>query len=88
MGVVLYEMLTFKHPFNATDMKGLMQRILRVQYDPVPQIYSSNLRNIIPRLLVREPSQRIRLSEALELPIIHKRLCEWFLDGVMPKKYV
>lgn len=76
MGVVLYEMLTFKHPFNATDMKGLMQRILRVQYDPVPQIYSSNLRNIIPRLLVREPSQRIRLSEALELPIIHKRLCE------------
>lgn len=88
IGVVLYELLTLKHPFNASDMKGLMQRILKVQYDPIPTIYSAEIRNLIPKLLVKDPSRRIRLSEILELPIVNKRLIDWLSCDTLPKKYV
>ena len=40
MGVVLYELLAHRHPFNAKDMKGLMYKILRVIYDPPPTTFS------------------------------------------------
>lgn len=88
IGVVLYELLTLKHPFNASDMKGLMQRILKVQYDPIPTIYSVEMRNLIPKLLVKDPSRRIRLSEILELPIVNNRLIDWLSGDTLPKKYV
>ncbi|EKF98472.1 serine/threonine protein kinase, putative,protein kinase, putative [Trypanosoma cruzi] len=88
LGVVIYELLALKHPFNATSMKGLMQRILKVQYDPVPKLYTTELRNIVPRLLNREPAHRIKLEELLELPILQRRLQEWMLTDVMPKSYI
>lgn len=88
IGVVLYELLTLKHPFNASDMKGLMQRILKVQYDPIPTMYSSEIRNLVPKLLVKDPARRIGLSEILELPVVNKRLVEWLSGGAVPKKYV
>lgn len=88
LGVVIYELMSLKHPFNATSMKGLMQRILRVQYEPVPKLYSTELRNLIPRFLTKEPSHRIKLEELLELPIIQRRMREWMLTDVMPKSYI
>ncbi|EKF27464.1 serine/threonine protein kinase, putative,protein kinase, putative [Trypanosoma cruzi marinkellei] len=88
LGVVIYELLALKHPFNATSMKGLMQRILKVQYDPVPKLYTTELRNIVPRLLNREPAHRIKLEELLELPILQRRMQEWMLTDVMPRSYI
>lgn len=88
LGVIVYELLTLKHPFNATSMKGLMQRILKLQYEPIPPLYTTELRNIVPRLLTRDPAHRIRLSDLLDLPVIHRRLREWMLSDVMPKDYI
>lgn len=88
IGVVLYELLTLKHPFNGENMKGLMQRILKVQYDPIPMMYSAEMRNLVPRLLVKDPAKRIRLSDILELPLIHRRLTDWLTGEIVPKKYV
>ncbi|CCW67850.1 unnamed protein product [Phytomonas sp. Hart1] len=88
LGVVLYEMLTLKQPFSASDMKGLMQRILKVKYDPISTVYSLELRNIVKQLLMKDPSQRLKLSDVLELPIVQKRLRAWLQDNVLPAKYV
>ncbi|CAD2219393.1 Protein tyrosine kinase/Protein kinase domain containing protein, putative [Angomonas deanei] len=87
-GVVLYELLALKHPFNANDMKGLMQRILKVQYDPLPMMYSTELRNIVPRLLMKNPAQRLSFADVLELPIVQKRLGEWLRGDVLPAAYL
>eukprot|EP01004_Peranema_trichophorum_P003267 NODE_2264_length_1634_cov_48.102581_g1940_i0.p1 GENE.NODE_2264_length_1634_cov_48.102581_g1940_i0~~NODE_2264_length_1634_cov_48.102581_g1940_i0.p1 ORF type:complete len:252 (-),score=31.97 NODE_2264_length_1634_cov_48.102581_g1940_i0:798-1553(-) len=56
LGVVLYELMSFRPPFDAADMKGLMNKILRGIYDPLSSRYSAELRAITDRLLVREPS--------------------------------
>ncbi|KAK7198520.1 protein kinase [Novymonas esmeraldas] len=89
LGVVLYELLTLTHPFNAKDMKGLLQRILAVQYDPIPALYSAGMRDIVARMLVREPAQRIELSDILQLPLVRDRLQQWLREpDAMPHHYV
>lgn len=88
LGVVLYELMTLKHPFNANDMKSLMHRILKVQYEPPPTLYSNELRSIVSKILVKDPMQRIRLGEVLELPIVSRRIRQWIDGGVLPGKYV
>eukprot|EP01006_Ploeotia_vitrea_P007341 TRINITY_DN16755_c0_g1_i1.p1 TRINITY_DN16755_c0_g1~~TRINITY_DN16755_c0_g1_i1.p1 ORF type:complete len:604 (+),score=30.10 TRINITY_DN16755_c0_g1_i1:85-1896(+) len=77
LGVVLYELMALRHPFNATDMKGLMQRILRVQYDPPPSFYSADLRSLVTKLLVKDPSKRLRVDQILQLPFIKTRIQTW-----------
>ena len=87
-GVCLYEMMALKHPFNANDMKSLMQRILKVQYDPPPTTYSPELRNIVTRLLTKDPAQRMKLSEMLETPIVVNRMKQWLQGGILPSRYI
>lgn len=74
LGVVLYELLALRHPFNANDMKGLMYKILRVMYDPPPPLYSAELRDIVPHLLVKDPTRRLTVNQILELPVIRRRV--------------
>lgn len=88
LGVVLYEMMALKHPFNANDMKSLMHRILKVQYEAPPHIYSSEMRSIVARLLVKDPAQRMRLSEVFELPIVVQRMQQWLAGGIVPSRYI
>eukprot|EP00755_Sulcionema_specki_P019960 Sspe_Gene.70770::Locus_41812_Transcript_1_1_Confidence_1.000_Length_1695::g.70770::m.70770/K08857/NEK1_4_5; NIMA (never in mitosis gene a)-related kinase 1/4/5 len=89
IGVVLYEMMSLRHPFNANDMKSLMTRIIRVQYDPPPSFYSSELRAIVAKVLVKDPRHRMQLGEILSSGIIRKRIAQW-VEGVesVPKAYV
>jgi NIMA (never in mitosis gene a)-related kinase len=87
-GVCLYEMMALKHPFNAGDMKSLMQRILKVQYDAPPTCYSPELRTIITRLLTKDPAQRLKLSEMLEMPIMVTRMKQWLQGGILPSRYI
>jgi serine/threonine protein kinase len=88
LGIVLYEMMALRHPFNANDMKSLMHRILKVQYDPLPTCYSGELRGIVAKILVKDPLQRMRLGELLEQTVVVRRMREWFDGGTMPTKYL
>lgn len=89
LGVVLYEVMSLNHPFNAKDMKGLLQSILAVQYEPLPKVYSAALRNIVARMLVRNPADRIELGAVLRLPIVQNRLRQWLTDpDSVPRHYV
>jgi serine/threonine protein kinase len=91
LGVLLFELCALKHPFNATDMKGLMYKILRVIYDPPPPQYSGELRAIVSKLLVKEPNRRPKVSAILELPIIKRRIAKLTAgtsDANMPATYL
>eukprot|EP00667_Euglena_gracilis_P008708 EG_transcript_8837 len=74
LGVLLYELMALKMPFNALDMKGLMYKILRVIYDPPPFSYSQELRALVPKLLAKEPKARLTAAELLAQPVLHRRL--------------
>ena len=87
-GVCMYEAMALRHPFNAGDMKGLMQKILRVQYDPLPSCYSPELRGVVSRILVKEPTQRLKLADLLRMPIVVERMRKWMAGGVLPQRYL
>lgn len=70
MGVVLYEMMTLKHPFDATNMEQLLSRIVRSSPPPPPKSYSIELRTILDSLLQKAPAKRPSVNALLKLPYL------------------
>ncbi|MBI4462512.1 MAG: tetratricopeptide repeat protein, partial [Acidobacteria bacterium] len=68
LGVVLYEMLTGRHPFEAPTASGLLARILTETPAPPsrhnPDV-SPEVDRIVTKLLARDPAQRYPAARAL-----------------------
>ncbi|KAK8890003.1 hypothetical protein M9Y10_034762 [Tritrichomonas musculus] len=73
LGVLLYEMMTFRFPFDGNTTKELAQRICIGKYY-VPNGYSSDLISVLKKLLQVNPAQRPSVDEILDLPFVKGRL--------------
>lgn len=58
LGCVLYEMCTYKHPFEAANQAALILKILRAKYLPISEKYSKNLREMVDKLLCKDYRER------------------------------
>ena len=95
LGVLLYQMMTFKMPFNAQSLPLLSIKINRGVYSPPPSVYSAELRDILKRCLTQDPEKRPSVNEILQLPIIKDRINNFLnevqydqdLSKTMAKKY-
>jgi serine/threonine protein kinase len=65
MGVLLYEMLTGRPPFAASNQMRAMDRITRVDLK-VPDTVSPLATDLIGRILVRDKERRLTLPEAVK----------------------
>ncbi|KAJ3125507.1 Serine/threonine-protein kinase par-1, partial [Nowakowskiella sp. JEL0407] len=78
MGVVLYVMMTGRPPFVGENISSLYSKIKAVDYK-CPSYFSQELRNLLGKLLVRDPKQRADMEairhdawvnyEEIELPL-------------------
>jgi NIMA (never in mitosis gene a)-related kinase len=55
LGCVLYESITLKPPFRADDMQGLYKKVLRGVYPKIPNVYSTDLANLVKSLVQVTP---------------------------------
>ena len=55
LGCILYEMCVLKHAFDATNICGLIFKILNGSYPPISDQYSEELRALVSKMLSREP---------------------------------
>jgi len=81
MGCILYEMSMRRVPFDAPDLKSLIQKITR---GPTPEIateYSANIRNLCKELLERDPARRPPAAEILKKPVV-REMVRRMLDEV------
>ena len=85
LGVLLYEMMTFKMPFNASSLPMLSVKIMRGNYPPPPAVYTKDLREIVSKCLTVIPSRRPSIQEILRMPIIQNRIRN-FLDEIQYNK--
>ena len=81
LGVLLYEMMTFKMPFNAKSLPSLSLKIIRGYYQSPPSSYSKDLIDLLNNCLSLDPKKRPSVENILKLPFIKKRIFG-FLDEV------
>ena len=67
LGVLLYAMVVGTLPFNGDNISFMLQQIITVN-PPIPKNLSPELRQLISRLLIKEPNARITLQEIIEHP--------------------
>ncbi len=63
LGVLLYELLTLKKPFEARALPQLALKILSARYEPLPASTSDELRALVTSMLQRDPSRRPSLDD-------------------------
>ncbi|KAA6369496.1 MAG: hypothetical protein EZS28_034976, partial [Streblomastix strix] len=81
IGVVVYELLSKRHPF-AQEKKGkdylpiteIARRILEEEPEELPSHYPLNMRNLIKQMLMKDPSRRITAEEILNIPEVAANL--------------
>ena len=81
LGVMLYEMMTFKMPFNANSLPALSLKILRGIYQQPSSYYSKDLINLVKQCLTLEPKKRPSAEMILKMNFIKKRICG-YLDEI------
>lgn len=61
LGVLLYELMTFKMPFNAVSLPLLSIKINRGVYKPPPSTYSYEIRDLLKKCLTIDPDKGLLL---------------------------
>uniref|UniRef100_A0A7S0A3F5 Aurora kinase n=1 Tax=Pyrodinium bahamense TaxID=73915 RepID=A0A7S0A3F5_9DINO len=71
IGVLLYEMLTSRSPFAASSQVQALMRITKVDLR-VPEYVSAEAKDLLHKLLVKEPQARLGLAKSVEHPWVHQ----------------
>ncbi|QOY40696.1 Protein kinase domain containing protein [Cryptosporidium parvum] len=74
LGCVAYEMCSLKVPFDAPNLKTLVEKITNGIFLPISNSYSEGLRRVIMDMLIIDSSQRPTVMELLKYPIIESEL--------------
>ena len=65
LGILLYEISALKMPFDAGSLPMLALRIMKGNYNPLPNSFSKDLRNLVNSLLTVDPHKRPTINEIL-----------------------
>ncbi|KAG5490023.1 hypothetical protein JKF63_00142 [Porcisia hertigi] len=68
LGVLLYELLTLKRPFDGEDIEEVMRKTLAGRFDPLPDSISPDMQSIVAALLQSEPKKRPSSKTLLNTP--------------------
>ena len=70
LGCILYELCTFRHPFDATNQGALFIKIMKENPDPIFACYSSNLQKLVNQILEKNYEKRPSCLDILNNPIV------------------
>ena len=87
LGVLLYEMMTFKMPFNANSFPMLSVKIMRGNYIPPPTNYTKDIRELVSKCLLVEPKKRPTIQEILGMPIIKNHIKNFLSEVEYNKEF-
>lgn len=65
LGCILYELITFCHPFTASNQAALFIKILHGNYTPLPESTSQDLSNMVKFILQKNFKKRPSMKEII-----------------------
>ena len=65
LGCILYELLTFNHPFTATNQAALFIKILNNKYNPFPPGVPEDLKNMVDFILEKDYELRPSMEDII-----------------------
>ena len=74
VGCIIYEICTLHPPFRGTSLRNLYENINRGVYEPIPSIYSQDLKKLIAMMLVVEPYRRPSTDQLINCDIVQKKI--------------
>ena len=83
LGVLLYEMCALKMPFDASNLPQLYIKIINCNYQPLNNMYSNELRELVKEMLNEASIKRPTINEILERPIIKSRIKNFLSETEM-----
>jgi serine/threonine protein kinase len=73
--VIAYQLCTLRLPFKKEQPSATAVAILNNPHDPIPhKSYSDDLKDLINRLLTKDPEQRSSIQDLTKVPIIRDAL--------------
>lgn len=78
LGCVIYEMAALRPPFQANDMQGLFKKLIKGNYQKLPQHFSSDLAHVIDLMLQVSPKRRVTTAQLIEEPVFRRRTQKYF----------
>ena len=86
LGCVLYELITFKHAFDASNLNSLAQKIVRGKYSPITNHqYRNDLKTLCYSMLNQVASSSPTLKEILKHKLLQNRIRDFYISCY--KKY-
>ena len=80
-------MVTLRHAFDASSMKGLVVKILRGTYPSIPSFYSQNLRDLIDEMLEKDAHKRPSVKKILEKEFLSSRISQLLSQTVAKHEF-
>jgi len=77
LGCVLYELCMLKHAFSADNLLGLVYKIVRNEYEPIPKLYSQELNRLIKGMLDKNAETRPSVRDLLADPYVQGYMNEY-----------
>eukprot|EP00793_Prasinoderma_coloniale_P001081 PRCOL_00006072-RA len=76
LGCILYQLMALRPPFECTNPLALAMRIVEMEYDPPPERFSPELRQVVKSLLTADPDQPPNIAGISALPGVAERLMQ------------
>jgi NIMA (never in mitosis gene a)-related kinase 1/4/5 len=74
LGVVLYQLCSYKLPFEANSLPVLALKILKGAFPPLPNQYSKDLKALLLQMLCTDQKRRPSVEAILTKPFLNKYL--------------
>ena len=85
LGCILYELINFKHPFNASNQAALLLKIINGNYEKFNYEISDDLKQIVCLLLEKNIKLRPYISDIIRIDIFIKKTKEFGFSDFFDK---
>ena len=72
LGCLVFEMCALKPAFDAANLISLFYKIVNGKYSSLPNTCSISLKELVAKILVRDPKERPTANQLLRLPILQR----------------